>query len=123
MCVFLPHLAASSLDKHLGYKVASHASGPKVANPPSPRTPLVDTDAPAVQTGQAVATSVKYGAIRHPIAHEATAHDTEVSTWLAEINPGIHQLLCQTSPTALPSQSTETCEVEVQEAGSRLYHG
>ena len=51
-----------------------------MANPPSPATPFVDTDAPAVQKGQAVAASAKYGALRHSTAHEATAHDTEVST-------------------------------------------
>jgi hypothetical protein len=91
MCVFLPHLAASSLDKLLGYKVASHASGPKVANPPSPVTPLVETDAPAVQKGQAVAASAKYDAIRHPTAHEATVRDTEVSSVVDRDNPSTHQ--------------------------------
>jgi hypothetical protein len=67
-----------------------------VANPPSPVTPsFVDTDPPAVQKGQAVATSVKYGAIRHPalVAHEATVHDTEVGTG-RDSNPGTHQNLC-----------------------------
>lgn len=57
-----------------------------VAKPPSESpvvTPPVDTDAPAVQKGQAVVTSAKYGAIRHPAADGATVHaDTEVSsTW------------------------------------------
>lgn len=61
-------------------KVASHASDRKAANPPSPVTPLVDIDVPAVRKGQAVAASAKYGAIRHSTAHEATADETEVST-------------------------------------------
>ena len=52
------------------------------AKAPSPVvTPLVDTDVPAVQKGQAVVVSAKYGAIRRPTVDGATAHaGTEVSS-------------------------------------------
>ena len=98
------------------------------AKPPSPVvTPLVDTDAPAVQKGQTVVTSAKYDAIRHPTADGTTVQaDTEVnSTWQRRDNPGTHQHLCQAYPTAgaLPSQSTGSCDVGVLRAGSGLHHG
>ena len=99
------------------------------AKPPSPVvTPLVDTNAPAVQKGRAVITSAKYDAIRRPTTDGATAHtDTEVRNTLQRgANPGTHRHLCQAYyPTAgaLPSQSIESCEVGVLKAGSELYHG
>ncbi len=63
-----------------------------MAKPPSPVvTPLVDPNAPAVQKGQAVVTSAKYGAIRHSAVDGATVHtDTEVSAWLSRDNPDTH---------------------------------
>lgn len=67
------------------------------AKPPSPVvTPLVDTDAPALQKGKAVVASAKYGAIRRPTVDGATVRaDTEVSSTLARRdNPGTHQHLC-----------------------------
>ena len=51
------------------------------AKPPSPVvTPLVDTDAPALQKGRAVVASAKYNAIRrHTADGVSTVHaDTEV---------------------------------------------
>ncbi|KAI0245300.1 hypothetical protein BJV78DRAFT_1265224 [Lactifluus subvellereus] len=65
--------------------VSSHALDPKVANMPSPATPLID--APNLKGFRTVVASAKYGTVRR----SATVRDTE------------------TCAAALPSQSTEIC--------------
>jgi hypothetical protein len=66
-------------------------------------TPLVDTDAPAVQKGQAVATSAKYGAIRHLTADGATVHaDAEVSSTWQRRDLDIHKVLINICARHIP---------------------
>ena len=65
--------------------------------PPSPVvTPLVDTDAPAVQKGWAAIASARYGAIQHTMADGAAVNtDIElVVTWVDRVVVVIRAHLC-----------------------------